>query len=194
MTRFKLTHSGKLKPVLLIAIFLIFGAIIWIYFQSRSQDSKEGNKSLFSFPKASLSIGKLTHTATRDGKTEWTLEAGSGQYLDENKTATIKDLMIAFYLDDGTITYLKADEGILNSQTNDIAVSGHIAIENKGYRLVTEKINYNHEKRIVYSDTPITIENDYLYLTADRLKLDLIENKTYLSGNVKGHLNEHKKN
>ena len=188
MIRF--TNSGKLKILLLSAIFLIFGGMIGIYLHSGRKETTNDKKPVLSFPKATLAIGKVKHTATRDGKTEWTLEAGSGKYSDEDKTVTITDLMIAFYMADDTTTYLKADEGVLNSQTNDIDVRGHITLENKGYQLETEQIKYDHEKRIVYSDTPLTIKNAFLYLTADRFKLDLNENKTYLTGHVKGLLNE----
>ena len=190
MISFKNTTPGKLKLFLLAAIFLIFGTIVWIYLRDRNHAPAGEDKPLFSFPKATLSIGKIKHTATKDGQTVWTLEAGSGQYVDENKKVIIKDLAIAFHMNDGTTALLKADEGILNSQTHDITINGNIVIENQGYRLKTEKINYNHDKRVVYSEAPITIENEVLYLTADRLELNLIENKAYLSGHVKGHLGE----
>jgi hypothetical protein len=47
---------------------------------------------------ANLSLGKIRQTATRDGKKEWRLEAGSAHYIENDKKAVLKDLFITYFL------------------------------------------------------------------------------------------------
>ena len=47
---------------------------------------------------ANLSLGKIRQTATKDGIKEWSLEAGSAHYIENDKKAVLKDLSIIYFL------------------------------------------------------------------------------------------------
>ncbi|MGD9236198.1 MAG: LPS export ABC transporter periplasmic protein LptC, partial [Desulfobacterales bacterium] len=51
-------------------------------------------------PDATLSVNKIQQTATRDGIKEWSLEAGSGHYLDKTRQLLLKDVKVTFFLKD----------------------------------------------------------------------------------------------
>ena len=182
--------SGRLKIILIGVMLLVFGIMIWVYIRGSRPNNNQMDKPLFPIPAATLSIGNIKHTATRDGITEWELEAGSGQYLEDSKKVIITDLKIAFYLENKTTALLKARQGVLNTHTNDISVTGKVIFENQGLRLETDEMIYNHKAKTMSSNKPITVKNNMFHITADQFRMNLTENKTYLSGHVTGTFNE----
>ena len=174
----------KLKIFLLATIFTTLGAIIWIYifFQQDSTVSESVPES--AEPDATLSVGKIHHTATRKGKKEWTLEAASANYMGKTSQMVLKDLLVTFFIDDTSEITLKADKGILNTDSNDIEVSGNVVVISEEYKLLTERLNYANDKRVLYSTAPVTISGPTLYLAADTISYDLNTQKVILEGSV----------
>jgi LPS export ABC transporter protein LptC len=174
----------KIKIFLLATIFIVLGGVIGIYigFQQDSKVSESIPESVE--PDATLSIGKIHQTATRKGKKEWSLEANSARYVDKTSQMVLKDLMVTFFLDDKSEITLAADKGILNTDSNDIEVSGNVVVKNKEYKLLTEKLNYAHDKRVLYSTAPVTISGPSAHLAADTISFDLNTKKVTLEGSV----------
>jgi LPS export ABC transporter protein LptC len=174
----------KLKIFLLATILIVLGGVIGIYigFQQDSKVSESIPESVE--PDATLSIGKIHQTATRKGKKEWSLEANSAHYVDKTSQMVLKDLMVTFFLDDKSEITLAADKGILNTDSNDIEVSGNVVVKNKEYKLLTERLNYAHDKRVLYSTAPVTISGPSAHLAADTISFDLNTKKVTLEGSV----------
>jgi len=174
----------KIKIFLLATIFIALSGIIGIYigFQQDSKVSESIPESVE--PDATLSIGKIHQTATRKGKKEWSLEANSARYVDKTSQMVLKDLMVTFFLDDKSEITLAADKGILNTDSNDIEVSGNVVVKNKEYKLLTERLNYAHDKRVLYSTAPVTISGPSAHLAADTISFDLNTKKVTLEGSV----------
>jgi LPS export ABC transporter protein LptC len=174
----------KLKIFLLATIFITLTAVIWIYigFQQDSTVSESMPESVE--PDTTLSIGKIHHTATRKGKREWSLEAASANYIGETSQMVLKDLTVTFFLDDASEMTLTADKGNLNTDSNDIEVSGNVVVINREYKLRTEELNYAHDKRVLYSTAPVTISGPETTLAADKISLDLNTNIVTLEGSV----------
>ncbi len=133
---------------------------------------------------ADLSLGKIRQTATRDGKKEWSLEAGSAHYLENQNKAVLKELFITYYLENNNEVYLNADQGILITDTNDIEFTGNVVVRNQDYRLTTDQLNYSHKRRIISTDDPVHIQGNAADLRADSLTYDLNANQIVLTGNV----------
>jgi len=140
---------------------------------------------------AKLSLGKIQQTATRDGKTEWRLDAASARYLEDENQVRLNDLTVTFYMESGQEIQLSANEGLLNTESNDIQVSGDVKVQNEAYTLDTTTLQYRHEQRIIFSNAPVVIKRKIGgRLTADALRLDLNINQLLLEGNVKGEFAE----
>jgi LPS export ABC transporter protein LptC len=174
----------KLKIFLLATIFVTLAGVVWIYigFQQDSKVSEPIPESVE--PDTTLSIGKIHHTATRKGKKEWSLEAASANYIGETSQMVLKDLTVTFFLDDASEMILTAATGKLNTDSNDIAVSGNVVVINGEYRLLTERLNYAHDKRMLYSTAPVTISGPEAALAADKISLDLNTKIVTLEGSV----------
>lgn len=152
-------------------------------------DETAGLKSVIQSA-AKMSLGKLHHTATRDGVIEWNLDASSAKLLDGKNQLVLDDLSVVFYMKDGEKAYLTAEKGLLHTDSNDVEVDGNVVIKNNNYVLKTEKLNYEHTRRILFSNVSVEISSDSEKLTADSISFDLNTKKTMLEGNVKGIFSE----
>ena len=133
---------------------------------------------------ANLSLGKIRQTATRDGRKEWSLEADSANYREADNKVDLKNLSVTYFLEDNREVYLKADQGILLTDTNDIEFSGNVVIRNEAYQMKTEHLNYKHDRRIIICDQSIHIWGQDGELMAASATYDLNADKISLKGNV----------
>ena len=179
-----LKTNKKLSIVLVLVMLVTIGIVAAVFIGYRRVVSAP--EQLLSSIKegANLSLGKIRQTATRDGKKEWSLEAGSAHYVENEKKAVLKDLSITYFLKDNREIYLEAEEGILQTDTNDIEFSGNVVIRNEDYQLRTRRLSYEHERRLILSNDPVQVSGESVNLSARLLKYDLNLNKLLLSGNV----------
>lgn len=174
----------KLKIFLLTTIFVTLGGVIGIYIGFKQDAEIAGSVPQSVEPDATLSIGKIHQTATRNGNKEWSLEADSAHYIEKSNQMLLKDLKVVFFLKDNSEINLKADQGILKIDSNDMEVSGNVVLKNQEYNLVIEKLTYTHNRRILYSNVPATITSASMHLVADSIALDLNSKKLTLEGSV----------
>ncbi len=174
----------KLSIILLIVIFLSVGTVVAVFMGYRQVS--EAPEMLLSSIKdgANLSLGKIRQTATRDGRKEWSLEANSAHYIENENKAVLKELFITYFLKDERKVFLNADQGVLNTATNDIEFSGNVVVKNEDYRLRTDRLNYRHQQRLIFTDDQVKILGNGSELTADSLRYDLNAEKVVLTGNV----------
>ncbi len=183
-------NPRKLKFFLISIIIILLGIIIAVFSTYRNiLDETAGLESVI-HSAAKMSLGKLHHTATRDGVIEWSLDASSAKLLDEKKQLILDDLSVVFYMKDGKKAYLTAEKGFLHTESNDIEVAGNVVVKNDNYVLKTEKLYYEHTRRILFSNVSVEISSDSEKLTADSISFDLNTKKTMLEGNVKGIFSE----
>ncbi len=187
----KYNKPKKLKIFLLATIFVTFGGVIGIYIGFKQQDPKIPESVVQPVePDATLSIGKIHQTATRKGNKEWSLEANSAHLIEKSNQMILKDLKVVFFLEDNSEINLSADQGILKIDSNDIEVSGHVVLKNQEYNLVTEKLTYAHDRRVLHSSVPATIFSASMQMTADTMALDLKSKKLTMEGSVETTINQ----
>jgi LPS export ABC transporter protein LptC len=180
----RLKKTKKLSILLLIVILVSVGTVVSVFIGYR-QVSNAPEMLITSLKEgANLSLGKIRQTATRDGKKEWSLEADSANYMEADNKVDLKNLSVVYFLEDNREVYLKADQGILQTDTNDIEFSGNVVIRNEEYQMKTEHLNYGHGQRIIICDQSIQISGKGAELTAESAKYDLNADKIVLKGNV----------
>ncbi len=185
-----LNRAKKLKLILLSVILITIG-VTGVVFINYRQAMKPRNSSI-SIPQgdASISIGKVHQTATRNGVKEWRLDARSARYVAEERQAVFDDLSVLFFLKDNQQVVLKADRGVLKTDSNDIEVTGNVEMKNDIYRLNAESLHYAHDQRIIFSKVPVKIVGNSFDLVADSMSLNLGTKRTLLEGNVEGIFSE----
>jgi len=182
--------SNKLKFILLSFILITLGITAVVFLGYRRILSKAAGFVPDLQTKANISIGKVYQTATTNGIKEWSLAAGSARIIHAENQAIFQDLSVTFYLKDNTNAYLTADQGILNTNSNDIEVSGNVVLKKDSYTLKTERLHYKHDRRILFSKVPVKILSTTSTLLGDSISFDLNTNDTVLEGNIKGIFNE----
>ena len=139
---------------------------------------------------ASVSIGQVHHTASRDGRTEWKLDAKSAEYLPGKEQVLFKDLAAVFYLEDGRQVVLTADRGLLQKDTNDMEVSGNVVVVDDRFRLNTEALRYEHGAKKISTSKRVRVISESWDLEADSMAMDLNTRKTKFEGRVEGFFDE----
>ena len=178
------------KIVLVLVIVVTIGIVLVTFVRYRNNAADSETVLSDSQNKASISIGKVHHTATKNGKKEWSLVADSAHYLEKENKALFKNLDVVFYMDDGSQVSLTADRGYLQTESNDIQVEGNVLVDNGTHRFAARSLNYFHEPRRLATDDPVTVSGEWFTLSADAVSVDLNTKKSEFKGDVKGVLCE----
>ena len=78
----------------------------------------------------------------------------------------------------------------MDTDTNDMEVSGNIIIKKDNYQLTTEKLNYEHKRRIITCNVPVMISGNAANISANSASFDLNTKKVTLEGNVESTVSE----
>jgi len=181
--------AGKRKKLKLLLIFIILfvlgvTAAIFIHYR-RSTEEAEAIISDIS-EDATLTVGRVRQTQTKDGKKEWFLDAESVTYANESKEAVFKELTVTFYLEDEKEVHISADKGVLETQKQDFEVTGNVIVKNEYYELKTDNLHYHHKEHLFYTKAPVEISGAPFHLKADSMSVDLSTRKSEFEGNIRG--------
>jgi LPS export ABC transporter protein LptC len=178
-------NPEKIKFIFYGLILMIFLFVLFVFLNYRFfSDDQVGPLSLKD--KATLSLDKVDHTATKNGIKQWSLKAKTANFYQGSNEARFNTLTLVFYTDNGQPVTLTADNGRLDTETNDISTSGNVVVVNGPYTLETETLQYNNKERILTAPVPAKITNELSHITADRMTMDLNTTITVMDGNVKG--------
>jgi LPS export ABC transporter protein LptC len=183
-------HNFKrfLRRILWVALFIAAGIAVTAYL---------GYRRLALLPEAGLApkaeleamvVERVHQSATREGRTEWSLDAATAQYQLTEKKVLLSDLSVTFFTRDDQKVYLTARHGTVSTDSHDMQTHGQVVIYNDAYRLETEKMVYSHASRLITSDVPVKITGPAGDLMADSLTLDLSANRLVMRGHVHGTL------
>lgn len=181
--------SKVIKRVLLGIMLLGFAGVV-VTFISYRQSFDDPEKLTDLLPdNTQVSMQAFEHTATRDGKTQWHLEAESAS-LSGQKKLVLKTPAVVFYRESGRKIYLTAQTGVFNQKTNNISMSGNVVARTDGYRFEAESAEYDHNRRFLNAPNPVKIISKRGELVADTMTYDLGTSRATFSGNVQGVFSE----
>jgi len=184
-----LNHSRprSIKLFLLITLFLGFGVVLTVFIGYRTV-SKPQELFLSSLVQddATIAIGRVHQTSTKNGIKEWSLDAASAQLVEKDRQAVFDDLTMTFYMKNDKSVKLSAKKGYLNTDTRDIRVHGDVIADDGEFKILTETLNYEHEKRILVTTKPVQILGSTFRVNADSALYDLTSQKTTFDGKVEG--------
>lgn len=182
--------SGNIRLLLRIAILVMSGILVVVFIRYRLASNTVDRPIPPEDAKASLVINRFHHTATRNGKTEWILDAKSAKLYSDTNTAVLADISVVFYLKGKSELKLSADSGRMDIKTLDMTLNGHIVANYPGYTLRTETLHYLHESNIISTDSPVHITGRSITLSGDTARFDMKTGEVILKGDVKGSFGE----
>ncbi len=133
-------------------------------------------------------LGEVRHTAVREGRKEWVLEAASAQYSESSKEAVFNEVKVTFFMDNGDRIHLQGQKGTINTASNDMQVAGNVRIERDDQTLLTDQIEYDHETRYLTSPSEVRITGRNFDLRADAMRVDLAAETAFFTGAVEGKI------
>ena len=177
-------HRTRYKQAGLLAIVVIAVLLATVFVRFRMQTGYEEQTEKENTSEAALTINGFEHTATRDGKTEWVLNAATAEiYSDQNK-AVLTDIEMTAFGSDGTEVKLFADTGELDTKTRDMTVEKSVVARYPGYELRTESLHYDHELHILYTDQKVVIHGENMRISGDSATVELQKDQVTLEGHV----------
>ncbi len=182
-------RTKSLKILLLLLIIGCTALVLIVFWRNQDQTAIDADKPEMSEDEG-VAIGKIEQTATRDGVKQWYLEADSGTFSDARKQAHFVGVRVTFFLKNNREVWLTADRGMVETGSNNIEVSGHVVVQNEFYRLETEQLNYNQQKRIITTKNPVRIIAEQFELQGGTMHVDLDSDRATLTGSVEGLFNE----
>jgi len=183
-------NPKRIKLFLSVVIIGCLAIIVAVFMGYRRILDKQEDLTAVFQNDVNVSIDKIHHVATKDGKTEWSLDARTARVKGDKNEVILEDISAVFFREDGTKVYLTGDEGLLKTVSKDIEVSGNILVKNEDYRLKTEKLHYSHKKRVIICKVPVKLSGSSFHLTAETMSIDLNTQKAVLEGKVKGTIHE----
>ncbi len=135
-----------------------------------------------------MTVQNIRQASTRDGRTEWVLEAVSATYRTGEKKVLLKDMHVTFFRKEGGEIYLTARDGTVMTDSQDMEAHGDVVVWNDQYRMTTEELAYTHATRIITSGTRSRITNAAGEIEGDRLRVDLNTNLAEMDGHVQGRI------
>lgn len=176
-----------LRRLLVAVMAMICLAVVAIYVGYRHARRNPGVWVQTIARQSQMQMDRVHHTATRDGRTEWVLDAQSA-HLDnvDGPVLHLTEPVVRFFTSDSGEVDLSARKGRLHTESNDIEALEGVVIKNDSYRLETERIRYDHHRRRLEADTPVRIENGDNTISADTMTVFLDRRQAELSGDVRG--------
>ncbi|MBC2716834.1 MAG: LPS export ABC transporter periplasmic protein LptC [Desulfobacteraceae bacterium] len=183
----KLKNNTRTINFLIIGfIILLIGGIIVIFVRHRLIQKKNDPPTPPEKTEATLTIKNFHHVATENGIKKWALKAASARLYSQKNIVKLNDISVIFFMHDNQNITLIANKGELNSETNDMTLSGSIVADMSPYTLATENLNYEHRLRIIHTNEPVIITGDSMMLKADTMTYGIDTESIKCDGNVEG--------
>lgn len=173
--------------VLLIAIGMA-GMLVVAVFKGASQ--KERRSGFEGEPSdAEMKISEMEYVEMQEGRKYYVLKASEARYLQERQQTVLKTVRLTFFMEDGEEAFLNSEEGIFHTSTKNIELLRAVeAILPGGYRLASDRAVYEHDKKVLLSDTPITISGPDLQLRGGHWKFFIPERRGLVDGGVQAEV------
>jgi LPS export ABC transporter protein LptC len=135
---------------------------------------------------ALMSMDQVHHTATRDGRTEWVLDARQARTDKDGAVVHLTDLTVRFFTAEGGRIVLRAQHGRLHVISSNIEVQDRVVVENDIYRMETQTLSYDHGLRQIRIPTTVNIHSRGDRLSAAAMTIFIDDHRAELDGAVEG--------
>ena len=179
-------NSRKINLLIIGFIILLVGGILFLFVRHRAILKKTDPPPPPETTEASLTIKKFHHVGTENGEKKWILEAASASLYSQINIVKLNTISVIFFIHDNQTVTLKANNGELNTETNDMVLNGSIVAVMSPYTLSTENLNYGHQLRIIHANVPVEITGPSIRLKADTMTYGIDTGIIKCDGNVEG--------
>ncbi len=191
--------NKTLRTFLYIFIFSAIGAIIFLLynpFESRevefarkviTEKVKSKTNSIVKKEKQTPTMERFTYTSEKDGKVEWSLTSTSGTRSGDGDLINLEGIDLVFYSSDGSRNTLKAKTGSFVAKDSRVRLDGNIVLlSDKGLRLEADTLDYLVSKRVIETETSVSVHGDKFDIKGTGLKMDIDSGDFEFKSSVSG--------
>ena len=105
-----------------------------------------------------MRVTNYTSVNYQNGNLVWDISAAESCYYFNENRSIAKDINMNYYKDGEKAALVKADRAIIYTDSKDMELIDNVDIfSSKGHRLLTTKIRWNNQTKMLNTDEPITI-------------------------------------
>lgn len=123
----------------------------------------------------------LALTEIQEGDKRWTLEAQRADFLKDQNQVRITGVKVEFYGGPEKTIRVKAQEGLINTQTRVLTLIGQVEMESGDLRITTNTAIYQPAGRLLLAPEDVTLEDPRGKVQGKDLKVDLVAKKLVLA-------------
>ncbi len=181
----------RLKALILIFLLCSFGLTIYLFNPAKipkkdktpAVSSQEKSDSPEIKPTAELN--DMEYTEVEDGRILWKIYAKVARYYQEDKKTVLSDVVVRFFLEDGSFIKLSSREGIIYAGVKNLELHGNVSVNlPQNYSFNSDRVFYSNSKKKIYSDTPLRISGPCIKGVVKSWSFDVKAMKGYGEGGV----------
>jgi LPS export ABC transporter protein LptC len=117
---------------------------------------------------------------------KWEVKADSGTYVRKENKAVFDKVKVKLVLSDGRTFQMAGDEGVLETESKNMHLSGHVVItSDRGDRITMDELHYNDVNKTFKTDSAVFLENERMALRGRGMSLFLTTKELKLLSEVK---------
>ena len=158
----------------------------WSSTSARSDEGADTPVEVFGNLEAELSVTGMTYVASRDDVSEFVLRARRAFFMPDTNIAKLEHVRVAATDDEDRHSFeVSCGRGELNVETNDFLAEGDVrGTTGDGRRYTASWVRYDHEQGLLYTDAPVTMEDDTGAFRGDGFRYHVKQRRFRLLGNV----------
>jgi LPS export ABC transporter protein LptC len=153
---------------------------------ARSDESADGPVDVFSNLEAELRVTGMTFVASREDVSEFVLRARRAFFMPDTNIAKLENVSVTATDEDQRNSFeVSCMRGELDMDTNDFLAEGNVrGTTGDGRHYTASWVRYDHERALLYTDAPVTMEDDTGAFRGDGFRYHVKQRRFRLLGNV----------
>lgn len=153
------------------------GAIIAIFVGLKMHSATESLPAIaaqLASEDGNLTLNNFEYQDVNRGHARWTVWAAKATYFEDRKESVLDQVRAIFFLKNGDQVELVGDKGVLHTDTNNMEISGNVGVTyGKDYKLTTDRLLYNRDKEIIYTDAQLVLEGQGFTTKGQGMRLEI---------------------
>ena len=122
----------------------------------------------------SLTLNNFEYRDVKRGHARWAVWAVKATYFEDRKETVLDQVRAVFFLKNGGEVELLGDKGVLHTDTNNMEVIGNVGVTyGKDYKLTTDRLLYNRDKELIYTDAQLVLEGQGLTTRGQGMRFEI---------------------
>ncbi|TYO99506.1 LPS export ABC transporter protein LptC [Geothermobacter ehrlichii] len=171
---------------MLLVAFVVLAVLLAFVVGRRYQPVEEAITTAQPAGDADLSLDNIDYTETRNGRAVWRLRAVGGSHDLQAGVTRLRQVDLVFYGREGRGDLrLTADRGVWDSRSGRLEAFGHVrASDDRGYVLTSERMFYDQNRRLVWTDGPVRLTSTAMEVRGRGLRLFVDQRRLRLLSDV----------